>query len=138
MARRVLSGYGLSNCLGCDDVLAMADRFRSSVEREFRPARMLVETPIETTNERGQRIEGFIDLLLETPTGWVVIDHKSFPGARSGWKDKAISYSGQLALYWEALQKLNHTVAGVWIHFTVGGGLVEVLLDARKWRSTAQ
>lgn len=132
MVRRVLGGYGLSNCLGCDDVLAMADRFRSSVEREFRPARMLVETPLETTNERGQRIEGFIDLLLETPTGWVVIDHKSFPGARSGWKDKAISYSGQLALYRQALGGLNLPFTSIWVHFAVGGGLVEVLLDARK------
>jgi ATP-dependent exoDNAse (exonuclease V) beta subunit len=107
----------------------MTDRFRSCIEREFRPSKMLTETPIETRNERGQRVGGFLDLLLETPTGCVVIDHKSFPGARSGWKDKAISYSGQLALYRQALATLNLPLASMWIHFPVAGGLVEVLVD---------
>jgi ATP-dependent exoDNAse (exonuclease V) beta subunit len=74
----------------------------------------------------GQRIEGFIDMLVETGNGWILIDHKSFPGKRSEWSTEAVSYSGQLALYREALNKLKLPVVSMWIHFAVGGGLVEV------------
>ena len=126
MVERILHGYGLSENLKSEDSIAVADRLRRQIEAHFHPSRFLVEVPIEATNDLGQRIEGFIDLLLETPEGWVVIDHKSFPGKRAGWTARALSYSGQLALYREALAKLGMPVVGLWIHFAVGGGLVEV------------
>jgi ATP-dependent exoDNAse (exonuclease V) beta subunit len=125
--QRILHGYKLENCLKNEDMIAMADRLRRQIATDFQPKRMLVEVPFEVTNARGQRIEGFIDLLLETKCGWVVVDHKSFPGKHADWAAKARSYSGQLALYEEALAKLNMPVASLWIHFAVGGGLVEVL-----------
>jgi hypothetical protein len=125
-ARSIVAGYGLTDCVSSEHLLDMADRFRLCLEREFSPTRMLVEVPIEATNKSGQRVEGIIDLLLETPQGWVLIDHKSFPGPRSKWGDKAISYSGQLSLYGEGLRSLNLRVSSLWIHFVVGGGLVEV------------
>jgi ATP-dependent exoDNAse (exonuclease V) beta subunit len=65
-------------------------------------------------------------MLVETGNGWILIDHKSFPGKRSEWSTEAVSYSGQLALYREALNKLKLPVVSMWIHFAVGGGLVEV------------
>jgi ATP-dependent exoDNAse (exonuclease V) beta subunit len=127
MSERILAGYGLSDHLKSDDAIAVADRLRCQLEAHFHPSRFAVEVPIEAANDRGQRIEGFIDLLLETPEGWVVIDHKSFPGKHAEWPARALSYSGQLALYREALGKVGVRVASLWIHFSVGGGLVEVL-----------
>jgi ATP-dependent exoDNAse (exonuclease V) beta subunit len=112
-----------------DDVLQMVERFRACLGQQFQPKQVLVEIPIATTNETGQRIEGFIDMLVETGNGWILIDHKSFPGKRSEWSTEAVSYSGQLALYREALNKLKLPVTSVWIHFAVGGGLVEVQLN---------
>jgi ATP-dependent exoDNAse (exonuclease V) beta subunit len=126
---RILRGYNLSDQIKSDDVLQLVERFRACLEQQFQPKQVLVEIPIATTNEMGQRIEGFIDMLVETDNGWILIDHKSFPGKRSEWSTEAISYNGQLALYREALNKLKLPVATVWIHFAVGGGLVEVLLD---------
>jgi ATP-dependent exoDNAse (exonuclease V) beta subunit len=127
--QRVLRGYKLNDHLKGQDVLQMVDRFRAGIERQFQLKRVLVEIPIATTNESGQRIEGFVDMLVETSGGWVLIDHKTFPGRRSEWPAEAVSYSGQLALYRETLAKLKLPVASIWIHFAVGGGLVEVLLD---------
>ena len=127
--QRILRGYSLGNQIKSDDVLQMVERFRACLGQQFQPKQVLVEIPIATTNEMGQRIEGFIDMLAETGNGWILIDHKSFPGKRSEWSTEAISYSGQLALYREALNKLKLPVATVWIHFAVGCGLVEVLLD---------
>ncbi|MBI3852565.1 MAG: UvrD-helicase domain-containing protein [Verrucomicrobia bacterium] len=127
--QRILLGYELSDHLKGEDVLQTVDQFRASLEQQFHPKQVLVEIPIATTNESDQRIEGFIDMLVETSNGWILIDHKSFPGKRSEWPTEAVSYSGQLALYREALKKLKLPVASVWIHFAVGGGFVEVLLD---------
>jgi ATP-dependent exoDNAse (exonuclease V) beta subunit len=126
--QRILRGYELSDHFKSEDVLQMVDRFRAGLERQFQPKQVLVEIPIATTNESGQRIEGFIDMLVETNSGWILIDHKSFPGKRSEWSAEAISYSGQLMLYREALNKLKLSVTSMWIHFAVGGGLVEVQL----------
>ena len=91
-----------------------------------------MEIPIATTNEWGQRIEGFIDVLVEIGGGWILIDHKSFPGKRSEWPTEAVSYSGQLALYRKALKKLKLPVASLWIHFAAGAGTVEALLDDKS------
>jgi len=124
--QRILRGHKLEDCLRSEDVIAMADRFRGQMQTHFQPKRVLVEVPLEATNALGQRIEGFIDLLLETDDGWVLVDHKSFPGKRADWAAKARSYSGQLALYHEALAKLNMPVASLWIHFAIGGGLIEI------------
>ena len=51
-----------------------------------------------------RRIEGAIDLLLETPHGSVIIDHKSFPGRASEWEQRALSYAPQLMTYAAAIE----------------------------------
>ena len=127
--QRILRGYNLGDQINSEDVLQMVERLRACLGQQFQPKQVLVEIPIATTNEIGQRVEGFIDMLVETSNGWILIDHKSFPGKRSEWSAEAVSYSGQLALYREALNKLKLPVTSVWIHFAVGGGLVEVELQ---------
>jgi ATP-dependent helicase/nuclease subunit A len=67
---------------------------------------------------------GYIDLLLETSQGMVIIDHKSFLGKRADWPAKARSYSGQLAAYRDA--RRTPAIESTWIHFAAGGGLVQV------------
>ena len=127
--QRILCGYNLSDQIKSEDVLQMVDRFRACLGQQFQPKQALVEIPIATANEMGQRIEGFIDMLVETGKGWILIDHKSFPGKRSEWSTEAVTYSGQLALYRDALKKLKLPVVSMWIHFAVGGGLVEMQLN---------
>jgi len=46
-----------------------------------------------------QRASGRVDLLLETAEGFVIIDHKTFPGASDTWVEKASEYAPQLALH---------------------------------------
>src|SRR6185436_17309176 len=102
--------------------LAMVDRFKKFITERFQPKSLLVEVPFEYVNEAGQRVAGFMDLLLETDAGWILMDHKSFPGARKEWEAKALSYTGQLRCYLDALIKSDRRCAGLWIHFAVGGG----------------
>ena len=88
---------------------------------------MLAEHPVEFVQDNGQVLRGWIDLLLETEQGWIVIDHKSSPRPRSEWAAEALEYSGQLAAYAGALQGGGLDCAGCWVHFPVSGGLVEVV-----------
>ena len=126
MVERVLKAYGLEGVIRSEDVLALADQFRSQIETQFQPRRVLVEVPFTAMNTEGQRVTGIIDLLLETEAGWAIVDHKSYLGKRSDWAAKALSFSGQLAMYRLALHNVNGGGTATWIHFASGGGMVEV------------
>ena len=89
--------------------------------------RVLVEHPVTLVRDNGQVLRGWIDLLLETEQGWIVIDHKSSPRPRSEWAREARDYSGQLAAYASAIRGAGLECAGCWVHFPVSGGLVEVV-----------
>ena len=82
-ADRILRAFGLQSMIQADDALLMVTQFRSQLDGLFHPKSVLVETPFEITNDAGQRARGFIDLMLETEKGWIIIDHKSFLGGRS-------------------------------------------------------
>ncbi|PFP30640.1 hypothetical protein COJ96_04335 [Bacillus sp. AFS073361] len=72
-----------------------------------------------------QRASGWIDLLILTPQGWVIIDHKSFPGKEADWLSRAASYLPQLQTYAEALYKATGSpVVEAWIHMPVVGAMV--------------
>ena len=121
---RLLQVRGLEHNIKVQDVAAMIDRFAAQIDKLFRPKSILVETPFLTVNSGAQRISGFIDLLLETSRGVVIIDHKSFLGKSADWPQKAVSYSGQL----DAYRNSHHgfPIDSVWIHFLVGGGMVQI------------
>ncbi len=70
---------------------------------------------------------GQIDLLLETPSGWVIIDHKITVIEPGAWEEKAMRYSGQLYDYKQALEEVTgKPVESCWIHFFAAGGLVRL------------
>lgn len=110
------------------DALECARRLKSVLDSRFRPRQMLVEHPVECLQRNSQIVRGWIDVLLETDAGWLIIDHKSSPRPRSEWKDEALAYSGQLASYAHSLREAGLTVAGCWVHFPISGGLVEVVI----------
>ncbi|MCY4515137.1 MAG: UvrD-helicase domain-containing protein [Candidatus Tectomicrobia bacterium] len=110
------------------DAVECARRLREYLSARFGTNQMLVEYPVEFVQDNAQVLLGRIDLLLETEAGWLVIDHKSSPRPRSEWKDEALEYSGQLSAYAGALRGAGLECAGCWVHFAVGGGLVEVVI----------
>jgi ATP-dependent exoDNAse (exonuclease V) beta subunit len=97
------------------------------VEKRFKPKQILVEVPFSFRNPAGQLVSGFIDLLLETADGWVVIDYKSFLGQKLDWEAKALGYSGQLDCYRQALAAMKMKTESLWIYFALGGGLARLI-----------
>ena len=110
------------------DAVDCARRLLDAVNDRFAPLRVLVEHPVTLVRDNGQVLRGWIDLLLETEQGWIVIDHKSSPRPRSEWTGEAREYSGQLAAYASAIRGAGLECAGCWVHFPVSGGLVEVVM----------
>jgi ATP-dependent exoDNAse (exonuclease V) beta subunit len=125
-ARALLDGYGAGHCFDAAAALAAAARLRAWIERRFAPRRVLSEYPVQHRLADERVVRGWIDLLIETDHGWIVIDHKSSPQPKSAWRDEALQHSGQLAVYRRALEECGMRVAGSWIHFPVSGGVVAV------------
>lgn len=129
LAGKILAREGLEGAFQAVDLVSASNALRAFVSRRWPDARWHREVPIcaRIKSPSGARcIQGVIDLLLETPQGVVVVDHKSYPGRADQWRDQALSYAPQLQVYELALQTTGHTVLGRWVHFTVGGGAVEV------------
>ena len=104
-----------------------AQRFISWVDLTFNPIAWHVEHPITHVLDTGQVAQGFIDLLIETKDGWVIIDHKATPRPRNEWRKIAEGYSGQLAMYKAAVEAASDLpVTGSWIHMPVGGGVIPI------------
>jgi hypothetical protein len=65
-------------------------------------------------------------MLLETADGYIIVDHKSFPGRQDQWPERALAYAPQLFTYARAIRMTGANVLAMLVHFTVGGGVVEV------------
>ena len=125
-AEEILVGHRVDGYLSGADALASAQRFRDFVTDRFAPSRIEVEVPLHHELDDGRAVRGAVDLLAETDSGWLVIDHKSSPQRKSTWQDEALKHSGQLDAYRKALEAAGRKVAGCYIHFAITGGMVEV------------
>jgi ATP-dependent exoDNAse (exonuclease V) beta subunit len=124
----LLVGYELESHLEPAAVAATVDRYRAFVQEQFSPIAEQVEVPFSYLNEAGQRVSGFIDHLLETESGPIILDHKIFPGKREDWEAKALSYSGQLGVYGEAIKATDASAVTI-IHLASAGVLIKVVIS---------
>ncbi|MEO8902787.1 MAG: 3'-5' exonuclease, partial [Polyangiaceae bacterium] len=128
---RLLAGAGLDASITAASLISSSDSLRAFVATRWPGALWHREVPVSAAldSEHGlRRIEGTIDLLLQTPAGFVIIDHKSFPGSATQWAAKALEYAPQLMTYAMTIEMSGGLVIGRFIHFTVGGGMVELAM----------
>lgn len=135
---RVLLDHGMEKTISIEMADLSAQRLIDVINQEFQALAIYPEYPLQYTNDRGQIISGWIDLLVETAEGLMVIDHKASPRARSDWEEVTLSYSGQLAAYSAGIEKVTgKPVLGKWIHFAVTGGLVEIVSPGTATQSAS-
>lgn len=126
-AARILGEWGFKGAVEPAAALGAARGFIAWATEKFEPITWHVEHPVTQVLETGQVVQGFIDVLLETNDGWVIVDHKATPRPRAEWKEIAVGYSGQLRRYKDSVEAITgRSVAGTWIYFAVGGGAVPV------------
>lgn len=127
-AARLLSHWGLEKHLSPEQVLATIDTYLQWIADKFSPTRQFIEVPFTHTTADGQQATGFIDHLILTPTGPVILDHKIFPGPKAMWDQTALAYSGQLDLYRQVVSAAypNDPTPECWIHLVSSGAAIRL------------
>jgi ATP-dependent exoDNAse (exonuclease V) beta subunit len=124
-AQAVLDRWGISGFSACDAIEA-SDRLHAALARRWPQSKRTAEVPV-TAALGEQLINGRIDLLVETASGFAIIDHKSFPGSPDHWADRAVQYAPQLALYADAVRAATGRLCDqLFIHMPIVGALLRV------------
>jgi ATP-dependent helicase/nuclease subunit A len=107
-------------------VVAMADRFHRWLEGHA-PGPRCPEWPVRWVRDDGRVLSGDIDLLVPYGDGWLLIDHKSFPGDTRRRDGMLRKWAGQLSAYRAAVEAATgKPVEEVWVHLPVRGEVVRL------------
>lgn len=125
--RSILAGFGVATAVAPAAVLGQVTALHGWINSRWPSARAHAEIPVQSVLPEGQVLNGRIDLLLDTDTGWVLIDHKSSPLASGHWAQLAHEHGAQLAAYAQAVtQVTGRPVQECWLFLPVAGGAVAV------------
>ncbi len=109
-----------------------AHRLDAFLDQRFGGSARLREWPVYATEDL-QVISGRIDLLIDDGGGFVVIDHKSFPGAMDLDDERLKALGGQVDLYSRALRNATaRECLEYWIHQPIAGVMIRVDLEAAE------
>lgn len=129
IAAGLIARWGVAGALSAESFLAASDALSAFVASRWPEAGWHRELPIRRRLPGGSVLSGTADLVLETPDGLVVIDHKSFPGTTAEAVARASTHAGQLAAYAETVSEAwGKPVLGTFIHLPIGGVVVPVSL----------
>jgi ATP-dependent exoDNAse (exonuclease V) beta subunit len=126
MAASILQSWGIDSFSPISLIMA-SDRLKDFVYRRFgKTCNWYPEWPMHLKIGM-QKTTGWIDLLIKTPEGYIIIDHKTFPGGSGSFEKEAEIYAPQLAIYRQAVEKAtNQIVKYCFLHLPVSGTMIEV------------
>lgn len=124
----ILSNWGVGSSVNHAAVVAQLTAFRAWCEERWPGCSTFVEVPVEANLPDGTRLKGRIDLLVQSPKGWILIDHKSNPGSSERNEELALEHGPQLAAYAEALVRATGTpVAEQWLYLPVAARALRIV-----------
>lgn len=130
-ATRVAAEYGVT--LDSREFVASARALYAWLEKTYgMPLAVEREVPFRFRTEEGQIVSGEIDMIYRTAGGDVLVDYKSYPGAVGNLADPespffAGKYSGQIALYEEAMSRAGRKVCDRLICYFSLGAVVRMI-----------
>ncbi|MDQ3265271.1 MAG: UvrD-helicase domain-containing protein [Myxococcota bacterium] len=137
IAEGLLVRWSVREVLTARTVLEVSERWTAWVGRRWPSARWHRELPVVGRMAAGTEVRGTVDLALELEEGWVVVDHKTFPGSRAGVRRRAEAYAGQLGLYaWAISRASGKPVLATYLHLPVSGWVMEVKVDPNGFQSS--
>jgi ATP-dependent exoDNAse (exonuclease V) beta subunit len=125
LAERIVRRWQVGGTVDSSLLVTCGERFDSYLESEFPRWIRHREAAIGWRPDH-QVMEGWIDLLLEGPDGFVLVDHKTYPGndPESHVREK---YLGQMTAYRSAvLAATGKPVLRTLIHFPALGRVYEI------------
>jgi ATP-dependent exoDNAse (exonuclease V) beta subunit len=128
LAGEILLRYGVAGALAPEAVVVAADNLEVWIKAKWPGAPRHREWPVMMRLEDGSTLKGTADLVLETDGGYVIIDHKTFPGSCEQAVVRAGEYAGQLQAYADAVSAATgKPVLSMYIHLPVGGMIIPVI-----------
>ncbi|WP_353711466.1 UvrD-helicase domain-containing protein [Arthrobacter sp. K5] len=125
LAERIVARWQVEGTIDCSLLLTAGERLESYLDLEFPGWSRYREAAIGWRPDN-QVMEGWIDLLLEGPDGFVLVDHKTYPGSDPGGHVRE-KYLGQMAAYRNAvLAATGKPVLRTLIHFPALGQVYEI------------
>lgn len=130
-AASVAAEYGVT--LDSREFIASAHALYDWLERTYgAPLAVEREVPFRFQTEEGQIVSGEIDMIYRTAGGDVLVDYKSYPGAVGNLTDPASlfyagKYSGQIALYEEAMRRAGRKVCDRLICYFSLGAVIRLI-----------
>jgi hypothetical protein len=130
LAEGLIARWGVSGALPSEAFLDASDALASFVASRWPGATWHRELPLRRRLPDGSVLSGTADLVLETPDGLVVVDHKSYPGSSTQALARAATHAGQLAAYALTVSEAwARPVLGTFIHLPIAGIMVRVSID---------
>ena len=105
IAVRLIANWKMEKYLKPETVIESSEHFYAWLKEQYPQANIATEIPVTYHDENGTLYQGFIDMLLETPEGFVIIDHKTGGGADAS--ALAAKHIAQLRLYKKAVEKVT-------------------------------
>lgn len=120
LAQSILQLWGVEMSLDPSDVVASGQRLDEYLKQHYPGHKAFREWPMSFRNEKGQLLQGWIDLLLEMPDGYVIIDHKDYPGQNA--VERVKKYILQLKAYKRAIEMATgKPVIDTLLHLPISG-----------------
>lgn len=125
---RILNSWDMSHAVDKTAVVSQIQSFYMWLHTRWPSSKVLVEVPIEANLPNGMRLRGRIDLLIDTPEGWILVDHKSNPGGQSRDETLAQEHGPQLLAYANAIQICTgKRVKEKWLYLPVAGRMTKIV-----------
>lgn len=126
-AERILTTWAVAHSVDNAAVCAQVEAFQAWLAKRWPGCPVHVEVPIEADGPNGTRIRGRIDLLVDAPDGWILLDHKSNPGGAARDEDLVAEHGPQLESYSHALlAATGKPVSQRWLYLPVAARAVRL------------
>ena len=126
-AAEILARFGVKAYLDAKELVSASTAFHAALDQTWPGARLYREWPVELRLPDRSVVRGSVDLVVETKSGFFIVDHKSFPGSEKDAMNRAVGHAGQLELYARAVHAATgKPVLGTFIHLPLLGQWVEV------------
>jgi len=109
-----------------EEVVTASDRLIAHLQNRYGEGKALKEHPIHL--RLGNQIAaGWIDLVWQTPNGYVIVDHKSYMGRLDTVQKHCTQFVAQLNIYADCLEKaLGTKPLALLVHLPMTGLMVEI------------